>query len=230
MNMRSQWLNVVGVSAAGAAFALMSGCAQMQTQSNTDNAAPANASAQTNSPCNPAVAGAIGAVAGAFFGKGNGHLVGAAVGAGVAALACTAYNYHSKQTRDAKVVSADYIRQRGALPASNTVASYTSSMAPSGTVQAGSHTELRSKIVVLNGTHDVAPQLSEALTLFSPEGKQLSTVTKKATDINGTGEYQTSFDFTLPKGIPEGRYMVRSVLFMNNRQVRSNEVPLLVVA
>ncbi len=228
MRTNKQAVRAIGLVSASLVFALVSACAQMPTR---DEAPPASAGDGGQSPqCNPVVAGAIGGVVGSLFGKGKGHLVGAAAGAGIGALACMAYNYHSRQVRDARAVSAEYIHQRGALPASNTVSSYTTAMEPSSTVKAGSHAEMQSTIVVVSGRHDVAPRLSETLTLLSPDGKQLSTVTKEATDINGTGEYQTSFSFNLPKGIEQGRYTVRSTLHMNDQQVRSNEVPMVVVS
>ncbi|WP_243040543.1 glycine zipper domain-containing protein [Dyella sedimenti] len=222
----------IGVLVGSAVLSLVAGCAQMPAQNGTTNGAVVNpdASAKTSSECNPALAGAVGALAGAFFGKGNGHLVGAAVGAGIGALACTAYNYHSRKVRDASAVETAYVQQRGSLPATNTISSYSSSLAPSNTVQSGNPVELQSTIVVVHGTHDAPPQLSETLTLFSPDGKQLSTVTKQASDINGTGEYQTNFNFNLPKGIQNGRYVVRSTLSMNNQAVETNETPMLVVS
>lgn len=228
MSMNKQRFPSISLLAGSMLLALMSGCAQMPTQGGSSNSATSDSSPP--SECNPVVTGALGAVVGSFFGKGKDKVVGAAVGAGVGALACMAYNYHSRQLRDARAVNADYVRQRGALPATNTVSSYVSEMAPSSTVKAGTQAEMQSKIVVVNGTRDAAPKLSETLTLYSPDGKQLSTVTKQASDINGTGEYQTSFSFNLPKGIKEGRYMVRSTLHMNDQAVSSNEVPMTVVS
>ena len=227
MSMNKRLFQSVSLLTGSLLMALASGCAQMPTQG-AASSAPASGDSQS-SECNPVVTGAIGAVVGSFFGKGKDKLVGAAVGAGVGAIACMAYNYHSRQVRDARAVSADYVRQRGALPATNTVSSYVSDMVPSDTVKAGTQAEMQSQIVVVKGTRDAAPKLSETLTLFSPDGKQLSTVTKQASDINGTGEYQTSFSFNLPKGIKEGRYLVRSTLLMNDRKVSSNEVPMTVV-
>lgn len=234
MRIIHQSVRAVGLLAGASALAIVAGCAQMPTQggsTQTSGAYAGQPSAQPESSgCNTGAAVAVGAIAGALLGKGKGHLVGAAVGAGIGALACTAYNYHARQVRDNRTVEADYVRQRGALPATNTVSTYQSSLEPSGTVRAGSPVEVRSNIVVVNGTHDQAPRLSETLTLFSPDGKQLSTVTKQASDIGGTGEYQTNFNFNLPKGIENGRYMVRSSLTMDNKVVETNDVPMLVVS
>lgn len=231
MSINTRRFPSIGMLAGSMCLVMLTGCAQMPAQSSASSTAPNDSDAGSPPSCDPVVTGTIGAVVGSFFGKsGKDKVVGAAVGAGVGALACMAYNYHVKQVRDARAVNADYVRQRGALPANNTVSSYVSEMAPSSTVKAGTQTEMQSKIVVVNGTSDVAPKLSETLTLFSPDGKQLSTVTKPAREISGTGEYQTSFVFNLPKGIKEGRYTVRSTLQMNDHTVSSNEVPMTVVS
>lgn len=213
--------------AGSVALALTAGCAQMPV--NNGGGQSSNEGGQSAATCNPALVGTVGALAGALFGGGKGHIIGAALGAGIGALACVAYNYHTSKVRDAHSVEADYIRQRGALPATNTVSSYASALQPGSTVQTGNPVEMQSKIVVLTGTHDVSPQLAETLTLYAPDGKQLSTVTKQASDINGSGEYQTNFNFNLPKGIQDGRYTVRSTLTMNGRQVGRNEMSMLVV-
>lgn len=228
MNSEHRAFRSVGLLIGAVALVLVTGCAPVQTRN--DGYGQGNAAAANDSPCNTGAATAIGALAGALLGKGKGHLVGAAIGAGIGALACTAFNYHARKVRDAKAVEAEYLRQQRALPATNTVSSYSSALEPSATVKAGSGTTLQSSIVVLDGTQDAAPQLAEKLTLVSPEGKELTTVTKHASDINGTGEYQTNFQFSLPKGIENGRYTVRSTLYMNDKPVGKNEVPMLVVS
>lgn len=218
----------LGLLAGTAALAVVSGCAQMPQQSS--NPRPGQPVAQSSSSgCDTGTAVAVGALAGALFGKGKGHLVGAAVGAGIGAIACTAYNYHARQVRDQRAVEAEYLRQRGNLPETNTVSTYRSTLQPTDTVRAGNPVEMQSSIVIVNGTRDAAPRLSETLTLFSPEGKQLSTVTKQAAEIGGTGEYQTNFSFNLPKGIQNGRYLVRSSLTMDDKVVQTNDMPMLVV-
>lgn len=217
-----------GTSLLGAicALALLGGCAQTGGTRPGDEARADSAS----HTCNPGVGATIGAIAGSFFGKGKGHLVGAAVGAGIGAFACMVYNYHVRKLRDARAVEAQYRHNRGALPATNTIESYHSDLVPGKTVESGGKATMQSRITLVRGTRGAAPQLEEQLTLISPDGKPLTSVTKDAKAIAGTGEYETNFDFNLPKGIQEGRYTVRSSLYMDGRKVRSNEVPMLVVA
>lgn len=218
-----QHSGALAIGIAGA-LALLAGCG---STGGTRPAAGDNADATSH--CNVGAASAIGAIAGSLFGKGKGHIAGAVIGAGIGAFACMAYNYHEKKIRDGHAVEAQYKSERGTLPARNTVEAYQSSLVPGQTVQAGSAATMQSRITVLQGTQGSVPQIKEQLTLFSPEGKQLSTVTKDATSIDGTGEYQTDFVFNLPKGIQEGRYTVQSTLYMNGSEVRANKVPMLVV-
>lgn len=207
----------------------LGGCAQMQTQPDAGMQSGQASAAEPEHHCNTAAATVIGGLLGAIAGKGKGHLVGAAVGAGVGALICTAYNYHVRKLRDAQQVNAAYEQQHGALPASNTISSYASSLQPSSTVQAGSDVSLQSTIGVVQGTNDAPPQISQRLTLVSPDGKDLSSTTKDATAIAGGGEYQTEFNFNLPKGVKDGQYMVRTEVLMNGNPVRTSETPMLVV-
>lgn len=219
------------IPAMAIAMTLLGGCADVGGTRTPDAAASSGTSTGSTAAhdCNPVVAGAIGALAGSLFGKGKGHLAGAAIGAGIGAFACMAYNYHSRRVRDAKAVEAQYQHDRGTLPAANTVDSYQSTLLPGGTVQGGAKVAMQSRVTVLRGAHDVAPQLKEQLTLYSPDGKQLATSTKDVDAINGTGEYETSFGFDLPKGIQEGRYTMSSTLYMDGQKVRTNQVPMLVV-
>ncbi len=215
-----------GASVAGAicVLALLGGCAQV---GDTRQAGTGDTGSHH---CNVGVASGIGALAGSFFGKGKGHAAGALIGAGIGAFACMAYNYHVRKIRSAQAVEAQYQHERGALPTTSTVDAYQSQLVPGETVRAGSQATMQSRITVLRGTDGAQPQLREQLTLFSPSGKKLTTVTKQADAINGTGEYETSFQFTLPKGIQEGRYTVQSTLYLNDKQVRTNDVPMVVVA
>lgn len=212
---------------AGAVITL--GIVSVPFESTLASPATQEMAAQPEHHCNTGAAAAIGGLLGALAGRGKGHLVGAAIGAGIGAVACTAYNYHVRKLQDAQQVNTSYEQQYGALPTSNTVATYTSTLQPSGAVQPGNDVSLQSTIGVVAGTHDAPPQVSEQLTMLSPDGQAISTATKSAAAINGSGEYQTNFDFNLPKGVKDGQYMLRTTLLMNGAPVRSNDTPMQVV-
>lgn len=214
----------------GFAFAL-AGCATVPGESPV-GAAPENANVQRSADrghCNTGAAALVGGLLGALAGSGKGHLVGAAIGAGIGALACTAYNYHTRRLEGAEPVNAAYVQQHGELPRFNTVTAYASTLQPSATVQPGTAVSMQSTVEVVKGTNDAPPQLAEELTLLGPDGQALSSTTKQASVINGSGEYQTDFGFTMPRGVKDGKYIVRTTLLMNGRTVRTNETPMLVV-
>jgi len=235
MNSRTGTLHASWILAAAIGLALgLGACAAVPAQQEGAGAAPQSAGAQASSDqpehhCNTAAAAVIGGLLGALAGKGKGHLVGAAAGAGIGALICTAYNYHVRKLRDAQQMNSAYVQQYGMLPAANTVASYTSSLQPSSTVQAGGNVSMQSTIGVVAGTHAAPPRISEKLTLIGPDGKTLSSATKDATAITSGGEYQTNFDFNLPKGIKDGQYTVQTEVLMDGEPVRTNQTPMLVV-
>lgn len=204
--------------------ALIAGCAQQPTRPGEPLA-----SRRDEGGCNPVAAGVIGAVLGAMAGKGKGHAVGAAAGAGIGAAACVAYNYHVRQLRSAPSVEQEHRTRFGDLPAQNTVDSYRSELNPSSTVLAGRPSTMRSNIVVLQGQQDRSPRLAEEIVIYGPDGRVLKRARKDASQVAGTGEYQTDFDINLPKGVVGGRWKVRSTLYMDERAVGTNDVDMLVV-
>ncbi len=183
-----------------------------------------------NAECNAPVAAVIGGIAGALLGQGKNHVRGAAIGAGVATLACMAFNFQTAQTRTAQQVQDVYKAQNGGqLPGQPIVTSYETRIVPSEKVRPGSKTTLTSHIVVVNGATPSAPTIEEEVVLFDPDGKQI-TKTRKAANQNGdTGAFTTSFSFTLPEGVKQGVYPVKSAVFLNGQQGSARESALQVV-
>src|SRR5690242_8403776 len=136
--MRTYGLRGASLLGTACVLAMVSGCAQMGGLGTTTGQTLANTAGDSPSECNPALGGAIGALAGSMFGKGKGHLAGAAIGAGVGVFACMAYNYHARKLRDAQSVEAQYKREQGALPSTNTIGAYQSELLPGETVKSGS--------------------------------------------------------------------------------------------
>lgn len=219
MNMRK--IAVIGViTMLGAASAILPAA--------TAAPAPQADGSASEHQCNTGAAAAIGGLLGALAGRGKGHLAGAAVGAGIGALACTAYNYHVRKLQDANAVNAAYQQQHGSIPADSTVASYNTTLEPS-TVQAGSDVTAQSTVTIVGGQNGAQPQVSEELVLITPDGKVVSSDTKPSDSISGGGEYQTNFRFTLPKGIPDGQYTVRTTLLLNGDAERTNNSSMQVI-
>lgn len=167
--------------------------------------------------CNPLIAGGIGAALGALVG-GRDRVRGAAIGAGVGALACVGYNYYTKQTKSAQQVTDEYkAAHRGTLPARATVTRFNTNVQPNANVPAGSAVTVVSYIEVVPGSDNPRPSVEQQIALYSPDGKEVANARKPANESSGGGGFETSFRFTLPQGVPQGVYPVRSQVFVNGQ-------------
>lgn len=228
-----------GVGLPLTAVLVVGGCANMPTNNGTGGnsmAGNGQPGSSNQSGCSAAESGVVGALIGGLVGAAThgerGALVGAVAGAAVGAAGCALYNahYQSQQIASAQTVERSYTQAHGSLPAQTTVVAYSSGIKPSATVVAGSQAQLESKLTVVQGRDAPLPKVDEQVVMLAPDGHQLTKFTKPATAVDGSGEYQTSFTFTLPKGIEQGRYTIQTTALVNGKPMRTNSVPMLVVA
>lgn len=220
--MKADWRCRRLAIAVGAVF--VAGCTTME------NGQPDRSGANADSECNAVATALIGAVAGALIGGKQNRAGGAAIGAGVGALACVAWNYRSRQTRSAEQVKEEYrSRNQGQLPVETKVLRYDSSLGQGARIRAGGQLTIGSNIEIVQGTNSPPPNIEEELTLHRPDGKD-TVVRKKANDGTSAGAFTTSFSMTMPAGVPQGQYPVRTTLFVDGRPVASRDLQLQVVA
>lgn len=180
--------------------------------------------------CNPLIGGAVGTVLGALLGRGGNRVRGAAIGAGVGALACMAYNYSTRETKSSQQVADEYkAANNGALPAAATVTRFDAQVAPTASVQAGSAIEVASQIEVVPGTNDPRPKVEQQIALYGPDGKEAANARKPANETPGGGAFETNFRFTMPQGVPQGVYPVKSQVFVNGEPAANTETRFQVV-
>jgi hypothetical protein len=180
--------------------------------------------------CNPLLSGAIGTALGALLGGSRNRLGGAAIGAGVGALACMAYNYQTKQTKSAQQVTEEYkAANQGELPTSATVTRFDAKVAPTENVQAGKAIDIASYIEVVPGTDNPRPTVEQQITLIAPDGKEAANAKKPANQNPGGGAFETTFRFTMPQGVPQGVYPVKSQVFVNGDPTANAETRFQVV-
>ena len=170
--------------------------------------------------CNPLVTGGIGAAIGAIIGGNKNRGQGAAAGAAIGALACVAYNYYTKQTKTAQQVTNEYkAANKGTVPTTATVTKFNAHVAPTATVQAGKTVTVASNIEVVPGTSNPRPSVEQEIALYSPDGAQAGKARKPASQTAGGGAFETSFRFSLPQGVPQGVYPVKSQLYVDGKPV-----------
>jgi hypothetical protein len=206
-----------------AAAAVVTGCATGQGGSTP-------AGDMLSGECNPLVTGGIGAAIGAIAGGNKRRGEGAAAGAAIGALACVAYNYYTKQTKTAQQVTDEYkAKNKGTLPASATVTRFNAQVAPTAKVQAGNAITVASNIEVVPGTSNPRPAVEQEIALFGPDGAQVGKARKPASQTAGGGAFETSFKFSLPQGVPQGVYPVKSQLYVDGKPAAGTDTRFQVV-
>lgn len=158
---------------------------------------------------------ALGASAGALLEGERGAYVGAA--AGIAA--CFVINAQSKRTRSASEVEADYRQRHAQLPAAPEIVHYQTSV-PVGSVRRGQPLTIVSNIETISGRNTPITQVKEVIALYEP-GKEtpFKTSEKVATESAGSGAYENTFTIKFQPNMPQGRYSVRTDLYVNGERL-----------
>lgn len=170
----------------------------------------------------------IGAAAGAAIGSSNraaGAAIGAAAGGALGALGCLAYNYSTKQKRSAQQVEQEYEQQHAQqLPQQTQVMSYSAELKPNKAISSGTSAVLVSNVELVQGKGAPSPKVEESVEMRSPDGKVLNRSRKTAQSIQGSGEYENQFKFTLPEGVDEGVYPIDVALYVDGEQKQTRSV------
>lgn len=234
------FVRFAGVGLPLAAVLVMGGCANMPTNGGGgyNNMAANNGQPQSGnqSGCSAAESGVVGALIGGLVGAAThgerGALIGAVAGGAVGAAGCALYNahYQSQQIASAQAVNNSYTQTHGTLPVHSTVVSYSTAIRPGATVVMGSQAQVESKLTVVQGRDAPLPKVAEHVVMFAPNGHRLTEFTRQATAVDGSGEYQTSIAFPMPKGAVLGRYTIQTTAILNGKPVRTNTVSMVVVA
>ena len=126
--------------------------------------------------------------------------------------------YSSEQTKSDQEVAKEYEEQNGSLPVNTIVSSYKTRMLPGSAVSPGTKVTIKSTIDVISGTNGKSANIEEQLTIFDNEDNSLvlKSMTKEAAKSSAKGgRFRGEFTFTLPEGLPQGVYPIRTTLLMN---------------
>lgn len=207
-------------------FLLVLGCGLLLATPAHSQTTP-DAAGPKAKPCNAVGATVGGALIGALLGGKRGAAIGGVLGASV----CLAVNHHAKKVRSSEDVDAAYRKaNNGASPEHATLVAYDTKLQPTDRIKAGEGSSLESYIEVAQGKDGVAPKIEEEFTIVGPDGKTLKTLRKPASEASTGGGFQTQFGFTLPKGVAEGQYELRTAVYLNGENVKQSNLPLQVVA
>jgi hypothetical protein len=121
-------------------------------------------------------------------------------------------------------VAKEYKAKHNTLPDQPLALRYTTDTLPGKVVESGKKIIIRSDIVVVPGTQQKDTLIEERISIFDNEdhSKELNSLTK---EVNGktkrAGHYQNEFSFTLPKGLPQGVYPIKTALLLDGKVVEN---------
>ncbi len=167
--------------------------------------------------------------------KNREHLIGVAKVAAITVAAKLIFDmvveYQSKTITDEAVVTRQYKDEHETLPEQPLASVYTTSTLPGSVVQSGKKVVIKSDMVVVPGREQKNTLIEEQIVIFDNEDntKELKSLTKV---VNGetkrAGHYANEFSFTLPEGLPQGVYPIKTKLLLNGQVAKasSNDIQL----
>ena len=148
----------------------------------------------------------------------------AAVAVAVKYIADMVIDYHTKKVADEAGVAADYKIQHEQLPEEAVASVYNTNTLPGNVVQPGKKVTIQSDIVVVPGREQKDTLIEERLAIFDNEDntKELKALTKTVNDdTKRGGHYTNEFSFTLPDGLPQGVYPIKTALLINGETAKT---------
>lgn len=149
----------------------------------------------------------------------------AAVAVAVTLITKMVIKQRSERLAKEKQVADEYKSQNNSLPAEPMATEYVTKTLPGSVVEAGKEVIIQSEIVVVPGTKQKTALIEERIAIYDNEDntKELKNFTKPVNEkTKRGGRYQNEFSFTLPEGLPQGVYPIKTELLLNGKAVNSS--------
>lgn len=146
----------------------------------------------------------------------------AAVAVAVTVLTKMIIKHRSERIAKEEQVAKEYKTQNNTLPAEPVATEYTTKTLPGNVVEPGKEVIIQSNIVVVPGTKQKTALIEESIVIYDNEDntKELKNFTKPVNEkTKRGGHYQNEFSFTLPEGLPQGVYPIKTELLLNGKVV-----------
>ena len=132
-------------------------------------------------------------------------------------------DYRASQTKNEDLVVQEYKKTHPTLPAEPEVLEYTSSIKPGEVVKAGKEVLISSNLVVVSGINSKAIDIQEQIDIYDNENasQMLKSLTKPVNEkTKKSGAFNNEFKFTLPVGMPQGVYPVKTQVLVNGKAAK----------
>ncbi len=146
----------------------------------------------------------------------------AAIAVAVTVLTKMVIKHRSERIAKEEEVAEQYKAQNSALPTEPMATEYTTKTLPGSVVEPGKEVIVQSDIVVVPGTKKKTALIEESIIIYDNEDntKELKSFTKPVNETTKRGgRYQNEFSFTLPEGLPQGVYPIKTELLLDGKVV-----------
>lgn len=150
----------------------------------------------------------------------------AAVAVAVTVLTKMIIKHRSERIAKEEQVAEEYKTQNSTLPTEPMATEYTTKTLPGNVVEPGKEVIIQSDIVVVPGTKQKKALIEESIVIYDNEDntKELKNFTKPVNEkTKRGGRYQNEFSFTLPEGLPQGVYPIKTALLLNGKVVDTSD-------
>jgi len=113
-----------------------------------------------------------------------------------------------------------YLKENKKLPKVPTLIAYKANILPNATVKVGKPVTVKSSLSVVPGRDSRTVKIEEKIEIFDNEDdkKVIKSLTKT---VNGkeskAGAFENEFSFTLPKGMPQGVYPIKTAVVVDGK-------------
>lgn len=149
----------------------------------------------------------------------------AAVALAVTLVTKMVIKHRSERIAEESQVEAEYKTKNKNLPVEPTATEYVTKTLPGNIVEPGKEVIVQSDIVVVPGTKQKTALIEERIAIYDNEDntKELKNFTKPVNEeTKRGGRYQNEFSFTLPEGLPQGVYPIKTELLLNGKVVNNS--------
>jgi len=134
--------------------------------------------------------------------------------------------HKSKELSNEEKVIADYKKAHKKLPKTATLVSYETNIKPNEVIKAGKKISIVSVLEVVRGATDKKIKIEERLTIFDNKdsSKELKSLTKRVNKkTKASGRFENTFTFSLPKGMPQGIYAVKTTIIVDGKEFETSD-------
>jgi hypothetical protein len=148
----------------------------------------------------------------------------AAVAVAVTLITKMIIKHRSERIAREEQVAAEYKTRNRNLPEEPIATEYQTKTLPGNVVAPGQEVVIQSDIVVVPGTQRKTALIEERIVIYDNEDntKELKNFAKPVNEKTKTGgRYKNEFSFTLPEGLPQGIYPIKTELLLNGEMVNA---------